>query len=519
MIRLLILVALAAGAAGAQTCTFTFSSYSQSVPATGGQYGPILITASSSSCQRPAAISTVDWITVNYGNTLATGDGRFGYTVKPNTTAATRTATITVGNATFTVTQAGVPCALSLPVTTSPSVPSSGGTFSFAVTATDGCAWTAVGTAAWITITSGASGTGSGAVTYTVAAQSGAQRTGTIRITAGTSQASYVVSQAGNCTYTVSPTSATFPAEGGAGSIVVTAASGCAWSAVSTAAWIQVGPAAQSPVSFTVAANATASARTGAITVASQTFSVSQAAGMLLSAVDNAASYAQGGVSPGEIVALFGALLGPETLSIAQLTSGQQTFPQTLSGTRVLFDGAPAPILYTSQGQVSAIVPYSLAGKINTQVQVEYQGNLSNAKTLAVVTSAPGLFALNTQGAGQGAILNQDYSVNGPANPAAKGSVVMIYATGEGQTTPAGVDGKLTPSAEPLPRPQLQVSVKIGGADATVQYAGGAPGLVAGLLQINAQIPDSITAGDAVPILVTIGTAQSQSQVTLAVAP
>jgi len=122
---------------------------------------------------------------------------------------------------------------------------------------------------------------------------------------------------------------------------------------------------------------------------------------------------------------------------------GGDLLPRMLSETRVLFDGDPSPLIFTSSGQVSAIAPYSLAGKFATTLQVEYRGVPTAALTLPVAPSSPALFTLDSSGRGAGAVLNQDYSVNTPANPAAIGSVIMLFATGEGQTSPQVPDGKI----------------------------------------------------------------------------
>jgi len=151
---------------------------------------------------------------------------------------------------------------------------------------------------------------------------------------------------------------------------------------------------------------------------------------------------------------------------------------------------------------------------------VEYKGQLSTPIEFSLTDAAPGLFTLNQQGTGQGAILNQDYSDHGAQSastrPAAAGSVVMIYATGEGQTLPAGVDGKVNNSAT-LPRPLLPVSVTIGGSEAEVIYAGAAPNFVSGAMQINVRIPANITPGNSIPVQVRIGNRLSQAGVTMAV--
>jgi uncharacterized protein (TIGR03437 family) len=147
---------------------------------------------------------------------------------------------------------------------------------------------------------------------------------------------------------------------------------------------------------------------------------------------------------------------------------------------------------------------------------VQYQGQSSNSISATVQTAVPGVFSVDFTGHGPGAILNSDYTTNSSTKPAPMGSVVMIYATGGGVTSPASTDGGLAPSAEPFARIVLPVTVTIGGTDAQVLYSGGAPGLVNGLIQINAVVPSRLTPG-LVPVLVQIGGFQSQSGLTMAV--
>jgi uncharacterized protein (TIGR03437 family) len=110
---------------------------------------------------------------------------------------------------------------------------------------------------------------------------------------------------------------------------------------------------------------------------------------------------------------------------------------------------------------------------------------------------------------------NLSLSLNGPANPALPGSIVVLYVTGEGQTDPPGIDGKL--AAGSLPKPRLPVAVEIDGIDAEVLYAGAAPTLVAGVMQVNVRLPPGVRPGDAVPVLVRVGEATNSPGVTLAV--
>jgi uncharacterized protein (TIGR03437 family) len=227
----------------------------------------------------------------------------------------------------------------------------------------------------------------------------------------------------------------------------------------------------------------------------------------------NAASYQGGGVAPGEIVTIYGYDIGPASLAKGAFTGGMLSM--NVENVQITFDGTPAPLLYVSSGQSSAIVPYSVAGKKTAVMQVSNRGARTNSITLPVTDAAPGLFTADASGQGAGAILNQDYSLNTPGNAAARGSIVMIYATGEGQTSPAGTDGKVADAA--LPKPLLPVSVTIGGVACEVLYSGAAPGLVTGLMQVNAKVPASAPQGGSVPVRLKVGDKPSPEGVTIAI--
>jgi uncharacterized protein (TIGR03437 family) len=187
-------------------------------------------------------------------------------------------------------------------------------------------------------------------------------------------------------------------------------------------------------------------------------------------------------------------------------------------------DGQPSPLLYVSATQINAIVPYETAAKVSAAgagvvpVQVFYNGVPGNVIYMPVMATNPGLFSYGW-GSGQGAILNQDGSLNGAGNPAARGTVAVFFATGEGQTNPAGSDGAL--ANEPLgsiPAPVAPVAMTIGGVSVTnFTYVGTAPGGVAGAMQINATIPMSVAPGASVPVVLTIGSNSSPKTVTMAV--
>jgi uncharacterized protein (TIGR03437 family) len=234
----------------------------------------------------------------------------------------------------------------------------------------------------------------------------------------------------------------------------------------------------------------------------------------VVSAVTSAASYDASAVSPGEIVTIFGQGLGPATLANLQVNSNS-VLSSSIGGVQVLFNGYPAPMIYAVGTQVSAIVPYEVAGQKNVEVMVVYQGNPSAPFTVPVSAAIPAIFTNDSSGHGQGAILNQDYGRNGPSNPAPPGQYVFIYGTGEGLTTPPGLDGRI--SGTPLPKANFRCSATIGGQAATLNYCGEAPGATAGLVQVNALIPASVAPGGNVPVTITINGVTSQTGVTMAV--
>jgi uncharacterized protein (TIGR03437 family) len=231
--------------------------------------------------------------------------------------------------------------------------------------------------------------------------------------------------------------------------------------------------------------------------------------------VQQAASFLTTPLSPGLIFSVFGTGLGPATPVGSQVLP-DGTLSQSLGGVEVLVNGIPCPLLYVSQTQINAVAPYALFQKLAASVAVRNMGVLSDPVPVSVAVAAPGLFSEPPQGAGFGAILNQDQSVNTANNPAAKGSIITVFGTGEGQTNPPGIDGLVT-SSSLLPRPLLPVSVTIAGIPATdITYAGAAPTFTAGALQINVRIPDGVPSGP-VPVVLYVGNSVSQGKLTVTV--
>ena len=252
-------------------CSYSILPTSQSFTASAGT-GSVSVTAGAGCTW--TATSNATWITITSGSS-GTGNGTVNYSVAANTGIA-RNGTMTIAGQTFTVSQAQG-CSYSISPT-SQSFTASAGIGSVTVTAGTGCTWTATSNDGWITITSGSSGTGNGTVGYSVAANSGAARNGTMTIAGQT----FTVSQAAaGCSYSISPTSASFSSSGGTGSVSVTGDTGCSWTATSNATWITITSGSSGTgngtVGYSVAAN-TGASRNGTMTIAGLTFTVTQSA-------------------------------------------------------------------------------------------------------------------------------------------------------------------------------------------------------------------------------------------------
>ena len=243
---------------------------------------------------------------------------------------------------------------------------------------------------------------------------------------------------------------------------------------------------------------------------------------LALSCVVNAASYMAGNtspyptgaVAPGEIVSLFGVGLGPTPAANLQVTNAGLV-SSSIGGMTVLFDGIPAPLLYASGGQINAVVPYGI-NTTTTNLTVKTSTLTAGPIPMPVETSVPAIFMCGAycNDPEQAAVVNSDGTLNTVANPAARGDYITLFLGGAGLMSDT-VDGSV--SAAPYATPAQQVTVTIRGANATVQYAGAAPGFVNGLMQINVYIPTIIDFGSHAPLSVTVGNYQTQDNVTVAV--
>jgi uncharacterized protein (TIGR03437 family) len=221
-----------------------------------------------------------------------------------------------------------------------------------------------------------------------------------------------------------------------------------------------------------------------------------------VTAIASGASFLSGVVAPGELVTVFGANLGPTLLTGAEVDdTGHLT--TKLSHTKVFFDGISAPLLFASENEVGAIVPFGIQAS-TIQVQVQNGSQFSPNTPVAVVPAAPALFSRDGTGGEIGAIINQDGKQNSYGDPAPAGSVITLYATGAGETNPAGNNGQIVSSAPPYPVPVLPVQVSIDNQPADVLYAGAAPGFVQGLIQINVRVPAAASSGQ-VQVVLQVG--------------
>jgi uncharacterized protein (TIGR03437 family) len=491
------------------SCSATVSPTVFSPAAAGGILSVTIQTGSS--C--PWSVTGLpNWITVS-GAASGPGPASVTLIVAANP-GAVRAATVSIAGASLQVNQAAAACTYALSAG-SQSFTVAGGAVSVGVTAPGWCSWTSSSAVAWVTVTGGASGTGNGAAAYQVAANAGMARSGNLTI-AGLP---FVVQQSGvSCSATVSPTAFSPAAAGGNLGVAIQTGSSCGWAVMGLPSWISVSGSASGTgpgsVTLAVAANPGA-ARTATVSVGGVSVAVTQAAAALwIGAVANAASNLTGAISPGEIVVLYGSGIGPAQLVTAAPGDNGSNGVQ-VANTSVSFNGIAAPMIYASGSQTAAIVPYGVTGT-SAQVAVTYQGQVSAALPVPMASSAPGIFTYDSTGAGPAAAINQDgVTLNTAATPTKIGDIISIYATGEGQTTPAGVDG--TPASVPYPYPNLPVTATVGGLDAPVKYAGGAPGEVAGLMQVNVQIPAGIGTGNAVAVVLRVGNVFSRGSVTIAV--
>ncbi len=229
----------------------------------------------------------------------------------------------------------------------------------------------------------------------------------------------------------------------------------------------------------------------------------------------NGASFATGAaVAPGSIASVFGSGL---TSSVESATA--TPLPSQLAGASLSLGGVAVPLIAAFSGQINIQIPWEVAGQAQAGLTASVDGMTSNAQTVSLAAFAPGIFTLGAQ---QGAVIISSGEVAAPngsipgrsARPAARGEVVVVYCTGLGEVTNRPATGAAA-SDNPLSLTNTQPAVTIGGVSADIQFSGLAPGFV-GLNQVNVQVPANAPTGPAVPLVLTIGGATSNT-VTIAV--
>ena len=207
--------------------------------------------------------------------------------------------------------------------------------------------------------------------------------------------------------------------------------------------------------------------------------------------------YVSGPLAPGELISIYGAGFGPAQ-GVTVQASGN-TIGTELAGVQVLIEGVPAPLLYVSAAQINLVTPFLLNGRTAAHIQIVTANVSSNEVVLGVQQAAPEIFVTQvSDDMSTAAILNQDNTVNGPNNPAHVGDTVAMFVSGVGQTTPPGVDGEIPQAAGGTPVLPITVQLMSAGTSSpsgTVTYAGNAPGLVSGTVQVNFQMPSVIRVG------------------------
>ena len=326
---------------------------------------------------------------------------------------------------------------------------------------------------------------------------------------------------------------------GGSIPVTITASSTPAWLSVSPSNG-STGTTLASPLVVTVTAapssTMTATTYNGTITITPTgqtpitvpvTLAVTGLPAPQPGTISNSASLAFGPISPGELITIKGTNLGPITPASFTVGSGG-TLNGTLSGVQVLFDGIAGTPIYVSSTQINAIVPYEIGGRASTNVIVSDNSQQSAAIPQNVASQAPGIYTDSSTGIGQASVTNQNGTLNGPSTgvsvnnttiatfPAPEGSVIAVYMTGGGQTNPASATGTVTPGGSTLYNIPGTVTATIGGVSAQVQFAGAAPGLVTGVIQVNVKVPTGIS-GNALPLAITINNTTTLNGPTVAV--
>jgi len=252
--------------------------------------------------------------------------------------------------------------------------------------------------------------------------------------------------------------------------------------------------------------------------------------------VNSAVAAGFGAIAAGELIAIKGTNLGPATGTVFTVNQQTGTVNSTLAGVQVTFDNIPGTPTFVSATQINVIVPWEIAGRTTTNMVVSFNNAQSAPFQLQVTSVSPGIYTQNATGIGQAAAVNLSPTAasayNGPLGtnypgtsiplaPAAQGTFLSLFLTGGGQTSPGSVTGSINPANQLLylknwTEGSSVVTATVGGQPAHVSFAGAAPTLINGVVQINLQIPTGVT-GNNLAVVVTINGVTTLGAATIAV--
>lgn len=393
------------------------------------------------------------------------------------------------------------------------------------VVAPSGCPWSASTSASWLRLRD-PNGIGPGSFIYGVDENTVAEaRIGTINLQDQT----HVVRQEGRaCTYSLGqPYPIAFSSAGGAGGVTLQTDASCQWSAnarsgLATANWITVTPfsgTGSATISYSTAANPSGRRQASIITTGGF-FSIfqSQAPAANTSGTVSATG-ATTGVGGGSIASTYGIGMAVDTAVATAVPLPTELGPDNAKTTLEMSSGSigpvAAPLFFVSDTQINFVVPWELAGQPQATLRVKVGTVTSPGVQVNLGASTPAIFSMNQQGTGPGAItIATTGELANNARPARRGEYISIYCSGLGDVTNRPASGAPA-RPEPLSMTRNTPTVTIGGITANVVFSGLAPGFV-GLYQVNAQVPDTVTSGSAVPVVINIGGVASNT-VTIAV--
>lgn len=259
--------------------------------------------------------------------------------------------------------------------------------------------------------------------------------------------------------------------------------------------------------------------------------------------VTNAANFLSRPLAPGAIVSVFpfnSSLCGNTRCDPVPFGADTKSFdslpapiplPRDMVDIQMRVNQQPAGLFFVSPQQINALLPINLpnSGTARLEIVRPFSGQILGFVDVRMDAASPGLFSLNSNGAGGAAALNEEAACrpepsffrcfNLPTNPIARGQVIQLFGTGQGFIEGAPPDG--FPATEALPTAE-RTRVSLNGEfvdDANVLYSGLAPGLI-GVWQVNVRVPQSVTPGNFIPVNVvlrSIGTASPTTRITISV--